>query len=266
VSRTEPLPPPWRFGRSASADSPHHFVFPADTCTLSAPSRAASQYLRSRLGRPLRYPEQFLLFLGLPQIESKILQLAEQVTYENSVPEWPNVGTSYVWFSLMTFSPKGACFEIRLIGRDKNNDHVEICKTVSPLKSTEPQRKSSREGTFFLVDDLSESRGLTPEEPKYALPTGVGYRRRMAVGKDLAERVRFEPTARLPILTGSPVASRSRSAIEPSLRHDSPENGNNAEDTQRFSACWAEEPSNSEHRDSPPDARSPPTTGFSATW
>jgi hypothetical protein len=104
----------------------------------------------------------------------------------------------------MTFSPKGACFEIRLIGRDKNNDHVEICKTVSPLKSTEPQRKSSREGTFFLVDDLSESRGLTPEEPKYALPTGVGYRRRMAVGKDLAEPVRFELTVRLPILAGSP--------------------------------------------------------------
>jgi hypothetical protein len=57
---------------------------------------------------------------------------------------------------------------------------------------------------------------------------------------------------------------RSRSAIEPSLRFDSPENGNNAADTRRFSACWAEEPSNLGHRDSLPDARSPLMARFSA--
>ncbi len=32
--------------------------------------------------------------------------------------------------------------------------------------------------------------------------------------------------------------ARSRNAIEPSLRRASPENGNNGEDTRRFSAMW----------------------------
>jgi hypothetical protein len=84
-------------------------------------------------------------------------------------------------------------------------------------------------------------------------------RRRKLVAVGLAERVGFEPTARFPL------ASRSLSAIEPSLRLVSPENGHTAEDTQRLSAQWLSKISNLGHRDSPLEARSPPTAGFRAT-
>ena len=68
---------------------------------------------------------------------------------------------------------------------------------------------------------LTRDKSLVPRKLKYRLLTTVGSGRRMGSRKDLAERVRFELIARLPILTGSPVASRSRSAIEPSLQLDS---------------------------------------------
>ena len=61
------------------------------------------------------------------------------------------------------------------------------------------------------------------------------------------------------------LATRSRSRIEPNLRLISRENGNIAEDAQRFSARRAEDLSNSGHGDSPPEARSPLTAGFLAT-
>ena len=55
------------------------------------------------------------------------------------------------------------------------------------------------------------------------------------------------------------------SVIEPNLRFASPENGNNAENTQRISAQRAVELPNSGRGDSLPEATSPPTAGFPAT-
>ena len=58
--------------------------------------------------------------------------------------------------------------------------------------------------------------------------------------------------------------NRSRSGIEPGLRLHSPENGNIAEDAQRFSAQCPKELSNSGHRDLSPEAISPQTAGLFA--
>ncbi len=60
------------------------------------------------------------------------------------------------------------------------------------------------------------------------------------------------------------LATRSHSAVEPGLRFVSPENGNIAEDAQRFPARHASNSQGSEHRDNSLSARSPPMAGFFA--
>jgi hypothetical protein len=62
--------------------------------------------------------------------------------------------------------------------------------------------------------------------------------------RESLERARFELAARLFTSYGKfadlGLSTRPPSAIEPSLRFNSLENGNNAEDARRFLALWAE--------------------------
>jgi hypothetical protein len=122
--------------------------------------------------------------------------------------------------------------------RHRSGDSVEIRKTVSRRKSTEPQRKTARERTFLPTDGLSESRGLVTKKPKYALLAGVRRGRRRGSGKRLAVRVGFELTVRDRDAEGIDfsIGTPSLSVIEPGLRLISPKNGNNVEDTRRISA------------------------------
>ena len=131
------------------------------------------------------------------------------------------VGTSYVWFSLMTFSPKRVKFQIDQSEHYSTKEFAEVLKILTRQASPEVWRKCGLERAISSAGHGSESTDLLPDKLNLVPAISFSCDRRTGAREGLAERVGFEPTLRFPCIDAATTVNRSTGfLIQPTAAND----------------------------------------------